>query len=82
VWQTPWKLLEDRYVLWLSIGEGILTHRCDHLDQQLSLAWLPHADVLHLPPAIGQGVVADDCFCVVRHVVMREALLLEKLRGE
>jgi hypothetical protein len=60
-----------RCILWLLFGEGILTYGCDHLDQQLSLAWLPYADVLHLPPAIGQGVVADDCFCVVRHVVMR-----------
>jgi hypothetical protein len=69
-------------ILWLLFGGGILTYGCDHLDQQLSLAWLPHAHILHLPPAIGQGVVADDCFCVVRHVVPRDLLFLEKLRGE
>lgn len=42
------------------------TYRRDHLYQQFALAWLSHAHVLHLPPAICQSVTANNGPAVAR----------------
>lgn len=49
VWQTPWELLAlGRFALGIR-----LTYRRDHLDEQFTLARLPHANIFELPAAIG-----------------------------